>query len=285
MAAVNYARMPQQDAKEDKICSSAPAEIEMGTLAGSGTTLVTVVEVEPASVSGGWSTSLFDCSLSPSSAFCAFCVPSYLWSKTLTRSRVGCGFLGLLAAYLVLSLGSQYGFRGAGHELAHSFEFVYNTTTYTDYATTCAPLDWRECVADPTGPCMWMGKHDIDDDHDHHHDEDAEEQPGCRPRPVDILIDRKRLSIAFSLGLLGLVFALALVCLRACMRTRFRKRMGIRGTALGDCAAHTLVPCCALAQEARHADAAELAQVDWRGRIIVQESASPVVMGTAVSQV
>lgn len=270
MAAV-YQKMPQS-AKSDN-SSSAPAEIEMGSLMVADQAAAPPAPVILNGVAGGWSTGIFDCTLSPSSSFFACCVPFWIWSRSLTRARASRCFFGLIAAWLLLQIGAHFAFKGAGYELARSFDFIYNTTTYTDYAVTCGAMEWRECVADPFGPCAWLGEHNDNND-------DARPMPGCRPRPTGFTIDRQKLHAGMGLGLLGVVFALVLVCLRACMRTRFRKRMGITGTALGDCVAHAVVPCCAIAQEARHADAAQLPRVDWLGRPVNE---SPVVMGQAIS--
>lgn len=100
-------------------------------------------------------------------------------------------------------------------------------------------------------------------------------KPNCRwcPKkslchPVDprmeqlrALFHSKRFRCGMAMLGASMLLGLALTCLRCCYRRRLRSQMGVQGTAMGDCCAHTLVPCCALAQEARHVNACALASV------------------------
>lgn len=218
-----------------------PSRMPIGVVVG-------VVEVPTAPTSAGWATTLCDCTMNPLVCFLAWCFPCALWAQTVTRARVGAGLYAMLGVYLLLHSGATLATQFANQEFAKGFKYAVNETEAA--ASPCVGLDWASCGEKNVAlvQCSW---------------DPATEACGALP---ELVIDQSAVAAGMYFLFAASIFTSALVCLRTATRTRFRHRLGIDGTVVGDCVVHCCLPCCALAQEARQADAANLPNVDCAGR-------------------
>lgn len=247
--------------KEDPVERSSPAPIQLDRLPVG---VIVHAEYNAPPLGLGWTSGILDCSIDGSTCFQAYCLPFWLFSKTTTRARVGCcGFAGMLATYVFLSSGSFLSSRLASHEFVTSWELVQNNSDLL--VAECSPLSFDSCLDSLN--CAWVGTPGY------------AEEAGCEPAPTRH-IDQATFVCGLGFLFTGMLLSVALLCLRANIRTRFRRKLGIQGSVLGDCAVHTFLPCCALAQEARQADSTGMPRVDCAGRLV--EEPAPVMARSVV---